>query len=522
MLVGAAATVVGATSWLTKATIRQSTQTAELIKMSRMAAGRIGWKLSLILSAGAGLLAAVALPPLGWPPVLWLALAVLWGQSSRPWTGFVWGCTAVGLSHRWLLALHPLDWIGVPGPLSLPLCVVLLGLISALAGVLVWGWLALARRLDPRRCDTALLLALLWGLAETLLARGPLFWLGLGAAALPGDRSLAALAALGGSGLVAALQLVVGWLLWRLWLGPLRRRWGLALALVLLLSHACGAVVLANVPLQGPSQQVLVLQPAIPTRQKFEPAQRLSLQRQLATALELGRRQGAQLLVLPEGALGLEPDLAAPAPIELIGGGFRWHEGAELLEQRSSLLRFAPGEQRPSSWLDKHRLVPLGEWVPLAQLVRWSGLSAVGGLEPGPASRLLQRPGGSVAAAICYELSDGAALAAAVRDGAQWLLASANLDPYPALLQRQFTALAQLRALETGRWLVSAANTGPSLLIDARGVVRGAIPLGKPAAASFAVSLLDQLTPYDRWGDAPLLLCALGAVVLRYRPGLRI
>ena len=177
--------------------------------------------------------------------------------------------------------------------------------------------------------------------------------------------------------------------------------------------------------------------------------------------------------------------------------------------------------QSPSSWLDKHRLVPLGEWVPLAQLVRWSGLSAVGGLEPGPPSRLLQRPGGSLAAAICYELSDGGALAAAVRDGAQWLLASANLDPYPELLQRQFTAVAQLRALETGRWLVSAANTGPSELIDARGVVRDAIPLGNPADRSFAVSMLHQLTPYDRWGEAPLLVCALGALVLRYRPGRR-
>ena len=492
-----------------------------------MALERSGWRLALILSAGSGLLAALALPPLGLPPLLWVALALLWAQNHRPWTGFVWGFTALALSHRWLLALHPLDWIGVPGPLSLPLCVVLLACISALAGVLVWGWLALARSLDARRCDTALLLALLWGLVETLLARGPLFWLGLGASALPHDRPLAALAALGGAGLLAALQLSIGWLLWRLLLGPGRQRWLPALLAAVVISHGSGALVLASLPLTPDgsadaapaAERVMVLQPAIPTRRKFEVDQRLALQRQLAAALELGRRQGAQLLLLPEGALGLEPDLAGPVPIELIGGGFRWHEGAELLEQRSSLLRFAPGERTPSSWLDKHRLVPLGEWVPLAQLVRWSGLSAVGGVEPGAPSRLLLRPGGAVAAAICYELSDGGALAAAVRDGAQWLLASANLDPYPVLLQRQFIALAQLRALETGRWLVSAANTGPSLLISPRGVVRDAIPLGKPAVGFFAVSLLHQLTPYDRCGEAPLLVSALGAVVLRYRAG---
>jgi apolipoprotein N-acyltransferase len=247
--------------------------------------------LALILSAGSGLVAALALPPLGWPPLLWLALALLWAQGHRPWTGFVWGFCALALSHRWLLALHPLDWIGVPGPLSLPLCVLLLALISALAGLLVWGWLALARRLDPRCLSTAVLLSLLWGLAETLLARGPLFWIGLGAAALPGDRPLAALAALGGSGLVAALQLVFGWLLWRLALGPARRRLWAALLLALLLSHGAGALLLAGPQQasphgQGPaSERVLVLQPAIPTRQKFEPDQRLALQRQLAASL---------------------------------------------------------------------------------------------------------------------------------------------------------------------------------------------------------------------------------------------
>ena len=491
-----------------------------------MASGRSGWVSAVILSAGTGLLAGLALPPLGCPPLLWLALVGLWSQTARPWTGLVWGCTAVAVSHRWLLALHPLDWIGVPLPLSLPLCLLLLALISGLGGLLVAGWMAVARRLDPSRWTTALLLALLWGVGEILLARGPLFWLGLGASALPGDRPLAALAALGGPGLLATLQLVLGWLLWRLLQQPShRRQWAGLLLVLVVLSHGMGGAVLLHQPVgpaapgaaKGAAEQVLVLQPAIPTREKFEPLQRLSLQRQLANALEQGRRHGADLLVLPEGAMGLEPRLPAAAPIELISGGFRWHEGPEVLEQRSALLRFAPGQSAPTSWLDKHRLVPLGEWVPLAALGRWSGLSAVGGIEPGPPSRLLSRPTGDLAAAICYELADGGALAAAVRGGARWLLASANLDPYPALLQRQFAAMAQLRALETGRWLVSAANTGPSLLINPRAQVIAALPAGAAGIGQFTVPLLQALTPYDRFGDAPLLLLALGAAVLRWR-----
>jgi hypothetical protein len=69
----------------------------------------------------------------------------------------------------------------------------LLGL-GLLGGGLVGLWRALVQRLGPERWSTALMAASLWGLAELLLAKGPLFWIGLGAAALPGDRALAGLA----------------------------------------------------------------------------------------------------------------------------------------------------------------------------------------------------------------------------------------------------------------------------------------------------------------------------------------
>jgi apolipoprotein N-acyltransferase len=276
-------------------------------------------------------------------------------------------------------------------------------------------------------------------------------------------------------------------------------------------------------------ERVLVLQPAIPTRQKFQWAQQQRLQQRLSAALAEAQQHRADLVVLPEGALGLEPRLAEPVPVELISGGFRWQELADSSkpdpnsnlnpdpEQRSALLRLAPGDQQPRSWLDKHRLVPLGEWVPLAGLIRWSGLSAVGGIQPGSPSRLLARPAGAIAGAICYELSDGSALAAASAAGAGWLLASANLDPYPLQLQQQFQALAQLRAIETGRWLVSAANTGPSLLVNARGRVLEALPPGRPATGVFAVPRLEGLTPYDRWREVPLLVLVLGAAGWRWR-----
>ncbi len=475
-----------------------------------------------LVVGAAGALAGLALPPLGWPWLLWPCLAVLWarvGTARGGQAAWLWGAAAVLISHRWLPALHPLDWIGVPSPLSLPLCLLLWGSCALLGGALVAAWALLMRRLDPARPGTALLGAGLWGLVEVWLARGPLFWIGLGAAPLPGDPWLAGLAVWVGAGGVAALQVLLGWALWRwarLWTTPpALGRWGLPLAGAVLVPHLLGAATLAPpAPARAaggaPTERVLVVQPAIPTREKFLPGRQERLLALLDTALEEARPSGATVL-LPEGALAEGQRLSAPAPVELLSGGFR--RGDTSL--RSAVLRFAPRATTPVAWVDKHRVVPLGEWVPLGPLLRWSGLSAVGGLEPGDPSRLLARPGGPIGVAICYEIADGRGLAGASRAGARWLLASANLDPYPLTLQRQFEALARLRAMESGRWLVSAANTGPSVLVDPKGRVRGALPSGRPATGLFSIPASAGLTPYLLAGERPLLALMLAGLLLR-------
>jgi len=162
-------------------------------------------------------------------------------------------------------------------------------------------------------------------------------------------------------------------------------------------------------------------------------------------------------------------------------------------------------------------VVPLGEWVPLAGLVRWSGLSAVGGLQPGPAPRLLARPNGASGVAICYELADGRALARAVADGAGWLLAVANLDPYPPMLQHQFLNLGRLRAIETGRWLLTVANTGPTAVVDPTGRVVQQLPSGSMQLGLLQLRGRRPLSGYDRWGEVPLLLLTAAAGVLVVR-----
>ena len=444
----------------------------------------------------AGGLAGLALPPLGWPWLLWIALVPLW---RLPWRGgALWGAAAVLVSHRWLLALHPLDWLGVPGMLSAPLVVALWLTCGGAAALLVGLWCVLVQRAGPTRLSTALSAAWLWAFAELLLAKGPLFWIGLGAAPLPGDQLLAGLAWFGGAPLLAALQLLISWLLWRL-------RWR-ALLLVLFIAHGLGAMALAAVPsvlTAGSPLSLVVAQPNLPTREKFSAEQQQRQRQLLIKAMAVAQQQGADAVVLPEGALPLGQALPA-MPVPLLAGGFRRQES----EERSSLLWFPSGSHRPQRWLDKQRLVPLGEWVPGG----WAGLSAVGGITPGEAPRLLVLPPplGPVAVAICYELSDGLGLNQAVRGGAGWLLTIANLDPYPPMLQQQFTALAQLRAIETSRWLLASANTGPSALISPHGERQQQLPANQETLGMLQFPSLNGLSLWTRLGVWPQLLLWLG------------
>ena len=126
------------------------------------------------------------------------------------------------------------------------------------------------------------------------------------------------------------------------------------------------------------SWRVALWQPAVPTREKFEPEQQRQLPARFQSALVAAQQAGAAWLVAPEGALPLQARLLEPAPIPLLTGGFRWLRG----QQRSALLLVEAGDRLPSQALDKHRLVPLGEWIPpwlsaLPGCRLWEGLSPV-------------------------------------------------------------------------------------------------------------------------------------------------
>ena len=69
---------------------------------------------------------------------------------------------------------------------------------------------------------------------------------------------------------------------------------------------------------------------------------------------------------------------------------------------------------------------------------------------------------------------------------------------------------------------MSAANTGPSLLVNSRGLPVASLPSGRAATGVFTVPRLQAPSPYDRWGEAPLLMAlAIALVLILRRPPVR-
>ena len=461
----------------------------------------------------------------GWIVFIWLGIAFLWLASRNILGGFFWGLFAVLVSHSWLLSLHPLDWVGIPIRASLPLVIAIWISCGILSGLLValWTWLANCSILVGfrdgsfiQRVAFAVVLSCVWGLSEVLLAHFPFFWIGIGGSVLPGDRYLAGLARWIGAGGLASIQLLIGFWLWQTVLALSRGiAWrkpffsGLFFVLVV---HMIGSALLPRKDFSD-SIPVAIWQPDIPIRTKFSIEQQNRIPIEIQKSLERAEDLAASWLVSPEGLMNSNQELLAPSPMPFLTGGFRWVRGS----QRSSLLVFEPGEKKFSWVIDKHRLVPLGEMMPNLPYLSNKSLSAVGGLDPGDSSRLLSWSGPPVAVAICYEISDGNAVAKAVKDGAEWILAVANLDPYPISLQRQFTSLAQLRSIETSRNLISAANTGPSSLISASGEVHPIISPFTEGTELAQLKLDKKITGYARWQETPLIcLLFIGILGLFY------
>jgi apolipoprotein N-acyltransferase len=166
---------------------------------------------------------------------------------------------------------------------------------------------------------------------------------------------------------------------------------------------------------------------------------------------------------------------------------------------------------------DKVHRVPFGEYVPARSFFdRIADLSAVPRdalVGTGPA--VLDTPAGILGVVISYEVFFPDRARAAVRAGGRVVLVPTNASSYrDEQIPAQEVAVARLRALETGRWVVQAAPTGYSAVIDHRGRVLDRGGLGGAEVLTAGVDLRTGRTLFVAWGPAPWVVLAVAVLLL--------
>ncbi len=493
--------------------------------MRRGATRRRGPSLPIIFAFTAGVATVFGFAPIGSglvPLAAFAALVVLWEDASTPreaaWLGFAFGLALFGAGVSWVyIALNTFG--GMPAVLA---AIATAGFCAYLAlypaGA---GWLA-ARWTAPRTWPRALAAAAAWTLTEW--ARSWILsgfgWLSLGYSQLPAS-PLAGYAPVGGVFAVTlALTLCASLLALSIdAFAVAAKKRGAAMLAAILAIGAGGAAVghLDWTWPAGPPVAASLVQGDVAQDLKFDPEFR---NRTFDLYTELVKRTRGRLIVLPESAL---PEFAGDVPDsvllslvrtasarngDVIIGLFTLEPplpGSGAPRYYNSVVTL--GTARPQLYRKRH-LVPFGETIPLEPVVGWfirSILSIpLASQSAGDADQLpLEVAGEKVAVDICYEDAFGADIRSQAKDAT--LLVNVTNDAWygRSLAAEQHNQIAAMRALETGRPLLRATNTGITSAIghDGREIAR--LPWFTRGILEVEVTGRQGSTAYVRFGDWP-------------------
>lgn len=492
--------------------------------------------LSLALSVAAGALTVFAFAPFAASGIAVVTITLLfwlWQRAQSPGDaalqGLAFGVGLFGTGSSWL-TIALVTFGGMPTWLALiaiAILTVYLALWPALAGFI-------AVRCTPPASWLRLLVAA-GAFAATEWIRSYLFtgfpWLALGYTELP-DGLVRGYAPVGGVYLVTLVLTLVAGLLALLVeaLAQHRRRdasaaLGSALALI-----AVGGALTGVEWTQpsGPPLPVSLVQGNVVQELKFDPGFRANT---FDRYLQLVATSRGRLIVLPESAFPVFSDEVPDAVLLSLIRTASARDGDVLLGLFTALPPEAGSDEpryyntvialgtSPLQFYRKNHLVPFGETIPLKPVLGWFVRSVLAipladQARGGATQAALSVAGERVAVDICYEDAFGSELIHGARD-AQLLVNVTNDAWYGrSIAAEQHNQIAAMRALELGRPMLRATNTGITSAIGEDGREIARLPWFTTGVLEVAVAGRTGATPYQHVGDKlALVLCALLIVV---------
>ena len=485
----------------------------------------------LAAAAAAGALTVAGFAPMSvFPlPVATLCFLLLLWRGATPraafFEGFAFGAGLFGVGASWVyISLH--DFGAMPAPLAAIGTVLYCAILSLYPAGAAW---CSARLQTDHWASAALAFPALWTLFEWW--RGWMFtgvpWLALGYSQV--DSPLSGLAPVAGVyGVSFAAALSAG-LLFLVLTGTARRRLAGAAALVIAFGAGESLTRVDWTSPRGSPLRVALLQGNISQDLKFQAGRYAST---LATYRRMIESSDARLIVLPETAIPRFLDAVDPGYLRDIAQNAA-RRGADVLigvpirdpDGRYFNSVISVGAS-PAQRYDKAHLVPFGEFVPLGfhWIVKTVAIPmsdfSLGRDDPEPLALAGQR----IAPDICWEDAFGEEIIRQLPE-ATLLVNASNVAWFgDSLAPAQHLQISRMRAIETGRYMLRATNTGMTAIVDPRGKVVARLAQFTEGVLSGEAQGYAGATPYVRWSNGPIVaicLAVVAAIAFRRRRALR-
>lgn len=478
----------------------------------------------LVLLAG-GLLPLCLAPFNAWwfaplPLVAYLFLLQAAESRQRFWRSFLFGLGYFGVGASWVyVSIH--DYGYLPW---LPAGLLTLAFVGGLAMAFALPMVCWHRCLQDRPLGVLLGFPAVWVLDEWyrswFLTGFPWLYLGYSQTETVAGAWAPVTGVYGISFLISLLAASVFWCV-----QSGKKRW---LPLLVLSFAIGGGKCLDNIswtqPVAGLQQSVSLVQGNVAQQQKWKPGQRAAIRALYRDMSEPLWKKG-QLIIWPEAAI---PEVYTPDhPFFVLLQADAGERGGGLITGVLSLHQDEQGNEvyynsllgvgEASGFYHKRRLVPFGEYVPLEKLL--AGLLdffqlPVSEISLGPdhqenlSSGLLR-----IASSICYEVTYPELVASQARD-ADVLLTVSNDTWFGASIgPHQHLQMAQMRARENAREMMRATSNGISAFMDNKGRITRRSPQFQPFVLQGVVQAFRGNTPYQLYGNLPVLIASLLAIV---------
>ena len=263
----------------------------------------------------------------------------------------------------------------------------------------------------------------------------------------------------------------------------------------------------------GQSFKASLLQGNIPQSIKWDPKhalENINVYKELTIA-----NWGSKLIVWPEGALPVTAE-EVPEFMNQLSDTAEKHHATIILGAPSENKKtkqyynaiFMLGKYK-GKYLKRH-LVPYGEYMPMGfimkPIAKMFNLDMFD-LSHGPEKQApLKFNGISIAPFICYEITFPQLVLNSSEDSQILLAVSDDSWFGKSLALTQQLQMSQMRALETGRYILVATNTGITAFISPLGKIIKDAPINKRLAITDNVTPMDGKTPLMVWHYYPVFI----------------